>query len=379
MKIYKSVSLLILLLCQISVFSQDSLSLELKKLADSKQFDKIIQQYAGNPKEYSAKSLYWIGLAYYMKEDDNNCVKFMNLSLEKDAKDPNVLFIKAATLNYMGQFEEAAKSFGLAVALRPDDPVYYSGLGDAYYNLKKMDLAINAYQTATEKADCPDRPYSMIAQIYTDKKDSEKALQAFYIAKSKIDKRNNSYGNALYNIGLLELGKEDYTKAEVAFMELLELDASDFHTCAKLIQVYYGQKEYNKAKPYKEKLYAAHKKDQLKDNLKDMFCFDQFAWKGKQIRAFERFEEGSKKIYNKHIFYVLDQAEKIEFRIQTEYSPILAEMGGGKYILCMSKGNSHATYGITISDDFNYNDLKKHVIEILEDKIKPVAASNFGN
>ncbi len=105
-------------LIHLTAFSQDSLSSELKRLADNKQFDKIIEQYAGSPKNYSAKSLYMIGLAYYMKEDDNNCIKFMNLSIDKDSKDPKAYYIKAATLNYMKQFENAAKTFQSAIALK---------------------------------------------------------------------------------------------------------------------------------------------------------------------------------------------------------------------------------------------------------------------
>ncbi len=362
-------------LIHLTAFSQDSLSSELKRLADNKQFDKIIEQYAGSPKNYSAKSLYMIGLAYYMKEDDNNCIKFMNLSIDKDSKDPKAYYIKAATLNYMKQFENAAKTFQSAIALKPDEAEYYSGLGDSYYNLEKFELALEIYKKATEKKDCPDRPYSMIAQIYSDQKNNEKALESFYVVKSKIDKKSDSYINALFNIGLLESLKGTYEKAEPAFVELLQLDPSDYHSYAKLIQIYYRRKEYDKVKPLKEKLYEAHKKGQLKENMKDMFCFDQFKWNDKLIQAFERFEDSSKEIYNKHLFYVVNQEGKIEFRIQTEYSPISVEQGGAKYLLCMTKGTSHSTFGVGFNDNFKYDDLKKYVIEILEGKIKPGATS----
>ena len=72
-----------------------------------------------------------------MKEDDNNCLKFMNLSIEKDAKDPAAHYIKASTLNYMGKFDEAIKCFQTAISLNPEDGEFYSGLGDSYYNLQK--------------------------------------------------------------------------------------------------------------------------------------------------------------------------------------------------------------------------------------------------
>ncbi|MCC9018748.1 tetratricopeptide repeat protein [Flavobacterium lipolyticum] len=375
MKIKNILVTLILTIFNLTIFAQDKLTTELKTLSDNKQFDKIVEQYASKSKDYSAKSLYYIGLAYYMKEDDNNCITFMNFSIDKDSKDPASFYIKASTLNYMQKYDDAVKSFQSAINLKSDDAEFYSGLGDSYYNLEKIDLALEAYKKATEQKNCPDRPYSFIAQIYSDQKNNDRALEAFYIAKSKIDKKSNSYINALFNIGLLESLKGNYEKAEPAFVELLQLDSEDYHTYAKLIQIYYYRKEYDKAKPYKDKLYEAHKKKQLKDNLKDMFCFDQFKWNDKLIQAFERYEEGSKDIYNKHLFYVVNQNDKVEYRIQTEYSPISVEQGGVKYLLCRTKGDTHSTFNIGFNDNLKYDDLKKSVIDILEEKVKPTATS----
>jgi tetratricopeptide (TPR) repeat protein len=375
MKVKNIISSLILTIYSLTIFAQDQTTENLKTLSDTKQFDKIIEQHASKSKDYNAKALYYIGQAYYMKEDDNNCLKFMNLSIENDSKDPAPLYIKASTLNYMQKYDEAVKSFQLAISLKSDDAEFYSGLGDSYYNLEKLDLALEAYKKATEQKNCQDRPYSFVAQIYSDQKNNDKALEAFYIAKSKIDNKSNSYINALFNIGLLESLKGNYEKAEPAFVELLQLDPSDYHSYAKLIQIYYHRKEYDKAKPYKVKLYDAYRNGLLKDNLKDMFCFDQFKWNDKLIQVYERYEEGSKDIYNKHLFYVVNQEDNIEYRIQTEFSPISVEQGGSKYLLCRTKGDEHSTFNIGFNDNLKYDDLKKSVIEILEDKVKPTATS----
>ncbi|WP_165932670.1 tetratricopeptide repeat protein [Flavobacterium cellulosilyticum] len=375
MKVKNIISSLILTIYSLTIFAQDQTTEDLKTLSDNKQFDKIIEQHTSKSKDYSAKALYYIGQAYYMKEDDNNCLKFMNLSIEKDSKDPAPLYIKASTLNYMQKYDEAVKSFQLAISLKSDDAEFYSGLGDSYYNLEKLDLALEAYKKATEQKNCQDRPYSFVAQIYSDQKNNDKALEAFYIAKSKIDNKSNSYINALFNIGLLESSKGNNEKAEPAFVELLQLDPTDYHSYAKLIQIFYHRKEYDKAKPYKVKLYDAHRNGLLKDNLKDMFCFDQFKWNDKQIQVYERYEEGSKDIYNKHLFYVVNQEDNIDYRIQTEFSPISVEQGGSKYLLCRTKGDTHSTFNIGFNDNLKYDDLKKSVIEILEDKVKPTATS----
>jgi tetratricopeptide (TPR) repeat protein len=361
----------ILTICSLTIFAQDNITDELKTLSDNKQYDKIIEQHASKSNEYSAKSLYYIGLAYYMKEDDNNCINFMDLSINKDSKDPAPHYIKASTLNYMGKYNEAIKCFQKAIDIKSDDAEFYSGLGDSYYQLEKYDLALESYKKAIEQNKCPDRPYSMIAQIYSDLKQNDKALEAFYTAKSKISNQSNSYINALFNIGLLESLKGNYDKSEPVFVELLQLDPTDFHSYAKLIQIYYHRKEYEKAKPYKEKLYEAHKKGLLKENLKDMFCFDQFKWNGYLIQVFERYENENKgDIYNKHIFYVIDNSDKIVLRVQTEFSPISIELGGPKYLLCANKGGTHYNPGIGFNDDLKYDNLKAEAIKLFERYMK---------
>jgi len=355
----------------LTILAQDKITNELKSLSDNNQYNKIIKEYAQNSKDYSAKSLYYIGLAYYMTEDDNNCIKFMDLSLKSDPNDPAPHYIKASTLNYMGKYKEAIKCFQEAINLKSDDAVFYSGLGDSYYQLGKNDLALESYTKGTEQNTCPARPYLMIAQIYSDQNDNDKALEAFYVAKSKIPKESKSYLSPLFNIGLLESLNGNYDKAELAFLELIQLDSSDYHSYAKLIQIYYHRKEYEKATLYKNKLYKANKNGELQNNLKDMFCFDQFKWKDYLVQVFERYENEDKgDIYNKHIFYVVDKNGDIVLRVQTEFSPISVELGGAKYLFCANKDGVHYNPGIGFNDDFEYDVLKSTAIELIEKYMK---------
>lgn len=358
--------------------AQDDQTTELKGLYDNQKYDEIIDIHASKAKKYPAKAIYYIGMAYYMKADDNNCLKHMDMSIEKDPTDPDAYFIKGMTYNYMGQFENAIKFFNKAIELLNTSGDYYSGLGDSYFSIDKFDKALEAYQKATEQENAPDRAYLMIPQIYNSLNQKEKALEAFYIAKGKISKENDSYINVLYNIGLFELLAENYEKAETAFMELVELAPNDYHSYAKLIQIHYARKQYDKAEPLEKKLYEAHGKGLLKDNLKDMFCFDQFKWNDKLIQVFERFAEPEGELYYKHLFYVVNKDGEIEYRIQTENSVISVELGGPKYILGMDKGDTHSTFNVGFNEGFNYEDLKSTVIEILEGKLKPGASSRPG-
>jgi len=368
-----------LVICSLAVFAQDKIADELKALSDSEQHDKIIEQYASKSKDYSAKSLYYIGLAYYEKEDGSNSIKFMDLSISKDAKDPAPHYYKASILMFMDKYNEAIKSFQTTISLNPNHANSYFKLGYSYNELGKKDLALEAYKKATEQDECPDIAYIRLAEIYSDLNEKDKALEAYYIAKEKISEKSYLYTNVLFNIGIFESLKENYDKAEPMFLELIKLNPKDYNSYAKLVIINYHRKEYNKAKQYKDKLYEAHKKGELKGSkLEDRFIFDQFKLKGKSILAYERFEEGNKKdIYIKHLFHVLDQDDNLEFTILTEYSPFSAESGGKKYLLCMYKGNSHFTFPIGFNDDFKYDDLKKAVIDILEGNVNAGATSTL--
>ena len=354
-------------LLSLTIYAQDEE--KMKSLCDNEQYQEIIDIYASDAKEYSAKSLYYIGFSYYMLEDDSNCIKYMDLSIDKNPNDPAPYFIKANTLNYMEKFEDAIAYFQKAIELDPEESKNYSGMGDSYYFLEKLEQALIAYKKATEQKEPNDRAFYMIAQIYYNEEQYEKALEAYYSAKSFVSEESHFFQNTLFNIGLLEvLINSNYEKAENIYLELLNKYPNDYHSYAKLIQIYYHQEKYEKASSYKEKLYELSSTELLKDSdLEDMFCFDQFDWNDKRIMAFERYENENKgKIYNKHIFYVTDGNGNIEYTIQTEFSPISVELGGAKYILCAWKDNIHINSGIGFNDDFNYKDLKKEVIVILE-------------
>ena len=368
--------LITLIICLLSInsYAQEKVTTELKNAYEKENYDLIISEHSEKANEYPAKAIYYIGMAYYMKADDNNAIKLMDLSIKKDKSDPDTYFIKGMTFNYLGELEKAIESFEKAIELDSSNTNYYSGLGDSYLNLKKYEKALNSYIIATEKTEPIERPFTMIPQIYSELNQPKKALEAFYKSKESISRESDSYINALYNIGLYEFLNKDFDKSEIAYKELIELAPKDYQSYAKLIQVYYATKKYEKAKPLKKTLYKAYEKGELKDNLKSMFCFDQFEWKGKTILVFERFAVKEGELYYKHIFYIPIVEGKTEFTIQTENSPISEELGSGKYAVGMDKNGTHSTFGF-LKENFEYNNLKSIVIKILEEQIKAGASS----
>jgi len=84
------------------ILSQNEITEKLKTEYEAEHYEQIINLHSEKVKGYTAKAVYYVGMAYYMKADDNNCLKLMNLSIEKDKTDPDAYFIKGRTLNYIG-------------------------------------------------------------------------------------------------------------------------------------------------------------------------------------------------------------------------------------------------------------------------------------
>ncbi len=363
----KIISIFFICLCCFAA-AQDKHTAKIKALNDQQQYAAIIKTYAPLVKELSGDGLYYVGLAYYMTEDDANCIKFLDLAIQKQPKDPKAYYIKGFSLNYKAKYSEAIPCLNNAIKLHPSEPDYYSALGDAYCGLKKFDEAIEAFKKATQQKACKPHPFMAIAEIYMGIKQEKKALEAFYLAKTGIAKTDENYTKALLNIGNLETKFNNDAKAEQVYLELITLNPNDYYPVPKLIQVYYKMHDYDKAKSYKKKMYDAQKKGLLNGgDMQDHFCIEQFMWKEKYVAVYERYEEGDKKnAYEKIIFYVTDKDGVTELKVQTEYSPISKEIGGVKYLLCADKGTKHYNSGVGFNEDSKYQHIRAAAIEFME-------------
>lgn len=370
---------LILTFCVFDMYAQGEIEAETEALVALEQYQAVIDKFSNISPDYSYQTLYNIGLSYYMLSDDENCLKVMDLAIAKDSMKAAPHYIKGSTYCYMNQLDNAIPLLQKAINLESDSAKLaksYRNLGFAYYHQHKTDLSIEAYHKAIENEKENPLPYIMIAQLYNDMGKDDFALEYYYKGKENSSGLYEEYTTILFNIGLAEQQKGNYKKAESSYLSLIEIDPTDYHTYAKLIQAYNQMKEYDKIQPLKAVLYDAHKKDLIKDeNLSDMFCIDQFKVDNIAIKAFERYEDGHKdRIYNKILFYILDKDDNIEYRIQTEYSPAAVAFGEAKYILCANKDNMHINYGLGFTDDSTYEDIKNAVIKVLEGELSTAAS-----
>lgn len=362
-----------------AVFSQDKETDAIQKLIDKDKYIEVIAKYADSTKDYPVKALFNIALAFYNRDENESCLLYINRAIAKDPSYAAAYSIKGYTLNYMEHYQEAIPNFHKAISIDTTNGRFFFGLGIAYFSLQQYDSALMILQQAAAKDKTPDQVYSLIGEIYSIRKDHANAEKAFLIYKDKTKPTDPNYPEILHNIGLMQLLDERYPEAEKTYQDLVDAYPEYYYAYPKLVQIHYHNKNYERATPFKNVLYTAKKMDKLPENLKDMFCIDQFKWNGKLVQVFERYESGSSKnIYYKHLFYLVNDEGDIELRIQTEYSPFAASMKDGiTYMLGSSKGTTHSTYGFGFKKDYRYEDVKEAVINVLDKKVTPAASSHI--
>lgn len=290
--------------------------------------------------------------------------------------------VKGSTLNYMKRYSEAIPAFRKAIALDSSDGRFLYGLGNSQFSLGQYDSALVILQLASIKEKTPADVFSMIGEIYSIRKQYDKAEQAFLSMKERMDSTSEAYPDVLHNVGLMQLLAGNYEKAEQTYNGILNAYPTYYYSYPKLIQIHYHHKNYDKAKPFKDVLYKAKSENKLPESLQDMFCIDQFQWNDRLIQVYERYEEGkSNRIYYKHMFYVINDSGNIDYRIQTEYSPSTLAISKGKtaFLLGMSQGPVHSTFNYGFTTNYSYDAVKEAVIAVLDKKVTPASSSRPGN
>ncbi|MCD7971400.1 MAG: tetratricopeptide repeat protein [Candidatus Azobacteroides sp.] len=354
------------LFCQ-NLYPQDPVAEDLKRLSLNGEYQKIIDDYSSNAEEYSVHALHYIVAAYLMLDDEENSKKYLDLSIEKDPYNPEAFYLRGCLLNYMEKYEEAIPDFRKAISLSFENMEVYMAIGDAYYYLEEYAGALDSYSKATAQNPTTDRAFYMVSMVYEALNDKPNMLKSLYVAKENIKEEIDYYVHVLFNIGLLEIElNQNYEKAEAAYLELLQASSDDYTTYAKLIQIYYHRKEYEKAGFYRDKLYEAHRTNMLNHiEVEDSFCFDIFMCNNKKIRAFEKYGDNNpEESFYKYIFRIPDEEDNPLWSVQVMLLPAsLSEKN--TYLLSATINNNPIDLGVQLEENFDYEVLKEHVIKAI--------------
>lgn len=350
---------------------------KVKRMYEAQEYETLIAGYGQHPEMLSSRSLYYVGMAYYLTEDDANCVKFMDKVIAQEPKNARPHYIKGIVAFNRHQNDSALTDFKTAIGLDSTVGEYYSELGDVYLDQQQEQPALDAFEQASRKMKAPEHAYMMMANIYMDRNQPERALEAYYKVKANMTTLTPSVKRALYNIGMLEMDFHRYDRSESAFKNLLLADPNDYEVYQKLVRLAYLQDSPDKAKSYKTKLYEAHNAGKLHGSLDDGFCVDVFEWNGREVQAIERYQQGpSRSFFNKVIFYV-NNGDQPERTLQMEYSALSIQQGRSMYVLCGNQGSTHYMYAAGFNDGYKYNDLKNAVLDVLNGIVQPVSSTKL--
>jgi tetratricopeptide (TPR) repeat protein len=191
----------------------------------------------------------------------------------------------------------------------------------------------------------------------------------------------------LYNGGFAAMLTGDNTLAAELWVRVKQLEPKNWQVRAKLIQAYQRLGKVDERDKEREELYAIRKSGAVADlNEQIEYCRDRFSAGGRDVMAFELFEfKGPRGM--RYVFNILDEAgEKEDYRISLgsydmtnafwrETTKPKPKKGMRLFHLDgYFRNGAHATYGMFPGEP-TYEETKKMVIDILEERAKPVSAT----
>ncbi len=204
-----------------------------------------------------AKELYNAGNKLLKSGDYNGAIKKYDEALQ-NSEDYRILYQKSIALKKLRKYKDAEKTLLHCINVNPDFASEYNGLGTTYYALKEYQKAIDAFKKFQEKSDKPklkkraslylaiaytkladvekrkgrkdkainllneavsnnpyDASYLMLAELYNDQGEYQKALDAANNALKHRGRRSRISKGAIYyykGLALKGLGKKEEAK-----------------------------------------------------------------------------------------------------------------------------------------------------------------------
>ena len=138
--------------------------------------------------------------------------KFIQSALEQNGENPLVHAYRAEIYTAQGAAKPAAEAYEAAVALRPDQGVFWNGLGLARFHAGELEAAVSALTRAVELL--PDQ-----AEVHNNLGNLHREMAAFDAAHESYRRAielKPDYGEAHGNLGVLLLGLGDLEEARKA-------------------------------------------------------------------------------------------------------------------------------------------------------------------
>ena len=365
------------------VFSLSNIKAQtVEDLYVKRDFQALVK-YSDRADELSEIELYYIGYAFFQLENDSKAIEMYDKAIKKGLDDDNIYLYKGLSLRFDEQYDKAIEKFRIAINRNPSGQKNYTELANSFYFQSELDSALVYFYKARELDFELGDPYLKIPNIYQIREDYKKALEEYQVSASLINKNDPTYIEILMYIGQLEYSVfKNYDKAIISYSKMLSLDPENYDLYPKLIKTYYAKEDYAKG----DSLFNILKIEYEKGTLSDAYQkygnapIDEFEWNGQIVATYKYFKEPEETLEEMYKIYLLSEdGLSIERTFMTEKT-IQLEKKGTKHLLCeRGKSGVHHTYPYGWStDSIDFLSLKKAVINVLNEEVKPSASSNFG-
>lgn len=327
---------------------------------------------------------YLQGVAFFYLEKESKALKLFDEVIAADSTSEGARYYKSYIHYFRGELDIALSTVNDAIKYHDKVADFHLLKGEILYTKGEKETAIQVVRQALSLENCSKKAYSILAEMYQDQNDVDNALKIYVEGMTNVTAESPSYEDIYFNAGLLFYLEKQYEKAHEIFSKLYETRPTP-EIASKLIQTHYALGEYEKGNALKPIIYKAWEAGDLVESMNVEFCVDQFDWEDKTVMVYELLDEPEVQLYYKHVFYVVDKEEKLHETVQTEWSIVLeldehkdVDYVLGRDIFSLKSGEriAHDSYfQYKFKKDFNYPDLKKAVLAILNEDVPPMSFS----
>lgn len=285
---------------------------------------------------YSATDFFYLGLAYFRLENDNEARKYLKMAIQKAP--------------------EFSRSY------------YY--LAGSYYYTNNFSEAINNYFKCIELNKKDSKAYKMLGVIFEKQGDYKTALE-YYSQFYKIEKS----ADAAYSMAYIHYEMKDYKKAKPYVEEYLKSNKDSFSMTNLMILILYSNGEYKNAAIYKEqlrKIWNQSTDESIKQQ--SFFIINSISYDRYEIDVYEKLDLSG------DFYYPLTCNVKLEGKliktVNLEYDAVTEEFGT-PYLLGIDELNpkKHLTTNIGFARYPEFTEFIKFVKLAIDDKLDISASS----
>ncbi|MCI3938788.1 hypothetical protein MQX03_16435 [Chryseobacterium aahli] len=330
----KKFYLILLFFSYSTIFGQKVL-----KLFNEQNFDEIVK-LEKESETLSGEELYYVGYAFFRKENDVKAIEYYDKALSKKFDNVMLYFQKGYSLMFLKKYDQAIENINIAISKAPFAEFY------------------------VEKA----RIYKIKQDISNEEKTYVEGLQ-----NSKL-KDDQWYLELIKNAGNFYYAQiKNFPKSEKVYADGISIYPNKYILYEKLIKTLNAQNKFAEANEIFDQMTVFYSQKKLpEDNIKfKNLAVDEFQWNNQWVNVYKSFEKPKKTLESIYTIYLINKTgEKIERKFNIEKT-VQIEKTDVEFVICEESNEGHTTFPIGFKDDsFTLEDLRIQIKRILDKKDK---------